>query len=251
MSIIRRLKNKIKKYSKKALFGAIKKFKNHLKVNFIGWVKRKIQKNAFLLILNDDCLDQVFRNLSRDDLVNVCRTRNFRMIYAGERTFIRKYVKSASKEQINSANIKNSIATCETFGHLIKKMVITFKQQEIGSLLNFLDKYYVSKNLEELELCHFPEDYPQGLGSEELKSFIGGLNERFPNLKHLKIDYRVWPSYCSYFKYIPALQNLESITIMGMIWIIDIFKFFHLQNALQSGMWQFLVIRKGYLLKKM
>ncbi len=200
-----------------------------------------------VLILNDDCFKVIFEMLSRLDLIKLSSIRNIRIRDITQTVYLTKY---GNCMKVSHGQIAESIKVIKSpVGHLIKKVVIEFRRHEITRFVNFLQKN-VSRNLEELELCHLHDTNTRGLhGIRKLSLFISGLSELFQNLRHLKIDYRL-VQWCTYFKNIPVLPSLESLTVIGMVHITEIMKIFTSQDQ-GMGMWQIQCIRKGYFLNKM
>lgn len=120
----------------------------------------KKKKCVSILKLNQDFLYHILQYCDRADLLNVNTIRNFQIRDGGERIYMQKYGKSVevSKEHINSESVK----TWKIFGHLIKKMVLVFRQNEIGRILEFIEKNVTYKNLVELEIRHLPDQNPSG-----------------------------------------------------------------------------------------
>lgn len=196
-----------------------------------------------ILNLNDACLEAVFVYLNQNDLINVCET-NPRFRYASEKAFTRNYgkrqiiVSMIKNTQINTAVLKSSLKLLQTFGHLITKLLIEFKLEEVEELLKSIDSN-CSENVNELEFCHFGTSirqrnlYKNGLN--KINDFLDGLNERFPILHHLKFEYQDKSLKCPYFKNIARpITNLRSLAITGeSISLVDIREFIDSNGQLE------------------
>lgn len=174
-----------------------------------------------ILILNNDCLEEVFSNFSQNDLLNVYEA-NRRLRFACERTFARKFrkvpvlVTNLHSNRLSIHQLKNSIKMLQAFGHLVIKLRVNFKLEKVEGLLEAIG------NINELEFCHldvrvtepFSNLYTNGL--QQMISFLCKLNERFPNLASLKFDYRNLSKYCPYFdSIVRPIPSLRSFSVVG------------------------------------
>lgn len=216
---------------------------------FFCRVRQIFKRKSSIFELNDDCLREVFMYLNRRDISAMCTIRNNRLKSVGERVFVRNHGNSM---KVTKRNINDEIITCRAFGHLIKKFSIEFQRNEIKMAINFVEQHLHS-DLEELELIHLRENNPGKAGERKLGNFIRGLDNRFRNLKHLSIDYRNDEKWCSYIMAIPILQNVETITINGMVHLADVMDIFNMYRG-GTGVWNFHFLGNGlwpgYLLTK-
>lgn len=185
-----------------------------------------ISSTRTILILNNDCLEEVFSNLSQNDLLNVYAA-NLRLRFACERTFARKFgkvpvlVTNLHSNRLNIHQLKNSIKMLEAFGHLVTKLRVNIKLEKVEGLLEAIGNN-CGDNINELEFCHLgvrvKEPYPNlyTTGLQQMISFLRRLNERFPNLTSLKFDYRNLSKYCPYFdSIVRPIPSLRSFSVVG------------------------------------
>lgn len=191
-----------------------------------------------MLVLNNDCLRAVMVNLNRQDLSAMCTIRNSRVRDVEKMIFHRKFGKTCtiSKDVLPT----EGKTCCEAFGNVFNKLIVELRPKEIAGTLKFVEKHFVA-DLEQLEIRHISAgNQDQGTarrlfeycsdklyqlfgraGDQKLQLFLYGLNRKFPNLVHLKCDFREEQSR-SYLKYIPFMPNLQVITITGWINILDV-----------------------------
>ncbi len=204
-------------------------------------VKEGRRRTTSIIDLNDDCLVKVFLYLSQNDLINVCVT-NSRFRLASERAFIQNYAKlqiNVSTIRHNRANagvLKNSMRLLKTFAHLIRKLLVEFKLENVAKILELVDKN-CGENLNELELCQFgaTKNQRHNTGLEEVNSFLGGLSKRFPNLHHLKLEYRNPSKMSNHFNsLVQPIPSLKSFSFaMALLSLADIREFIRLNGQLE------------------
>lgn len=203
-----------------------------------------------ILDLNEDCLAEVFLHLSQHDLANVRLVSNHELFkYASERAFTRNFAKSQTIVSMfpdyhsnASSVIENSLRLLQAFGHLITKLLLKFKLENIAKLLKSIDEN-CGANIIELELCHLgvsvieDQKHLYGSGLDEIKKFLdGGLHKRFPKLHHLKFEYRNTSKNCPYLKsLVHPIPSLKSFSVAGRLFALDdIREFIGLNVQLES-----------------
>lgn len=185
---------------------------------------------ADILNLNDDCLEKVFSYLSRNDLVNVSET-NSRFTFASERAFTRKYgkvqttVSMIQNNRVNADVLKSSLKLLKKFGHLITKLLVEFKLEELEELLESI-KNHCGEKINELKFCHYGVSINRRIqynnGLEKMDLFLRGLNDRFTNLHNLEFDYRHESKICPYIKSVARpIASLNSFTVAGALFSLD------------------------------
>lgn len=194
-------------------------------------VDLKEKCSTTILILNNDCLEEVFLYLSRNDLINLYAT-NSRLRCACESTFARKYgkiptiVSNIQGNRVNVQVIKSSIKLLEAFGHLMTKILIEFRLERIESLLEAIDNHCGDK-INELELRHIGVRVKEpsivyGAGLQTLDAFLSRISEKFPNLHSLIFDYRNAFKLCPYLKSIARpIPSLTRLNIVGTLYPLD------------------------------
>lgn len=203
------------------------------------------KKKRSMLVLNDDCLRDIFLYLKKDDLKAICNVGNERFNYIGGSVFLRKFGDTLN---VSKENFTTGLEMYRTFGHLIKVLVIEFNRVEIGMVLGF--EQHLNDDLEELRIIHLREANPGKSGERELASFIHRLNVTCQNLKRLTVDYRNTEKWCSYIKSVPFLPRLESLTINGLVRFADILDIEEIYYHPQTGYWQWRFTPDGYVLSK-
>jgi len=182
-----------------------------------------------ILILNDDCFQEIFSYLGGNDILNVIEA-NTRFKWPCEQVFKRKYCRFVIPvsntivfESRTSAHaLKHSINTLKHFGHLITKLSIRFKLAKIGDLLDAVAAM-CGENLLEFELDHVgirvlkPSLYANGV--EKMTSFLSNLSTQFKKLYRLKLAYQNVSQICPYsdalIRTIPSLTSFETSEPFG------------------------------------
>lgn len=212
-----------------------------LKVNESGIKKKTAATTIF--DLDDDCLVGVFCYLNQSDLVNVCGT-DPRLRYASERAFRRNFAKiQTTVSTVRGAQqipieLQNSLKLLQYFGHLMTKVLVMFKLENISEILESMVEN-CGENMNELEFCHLGVVIRQRVlysrGVEEMNSFLGGLGQKFPNLHHLKLEYFHRSKICPYFNILlQHIPSLRSFSVAGASFSLDdILKFIRLNRQLE------------------
>lgn len=198
------------------------------------FLRRKFfKKPKSVLILNDYCLDEVFRKMNRCELSTICLIRNFRIRDVGQRAY---FIQHGNTFKLSRDNDEN-VAVTKAFGHIITNIDVEFCLKNITHVANF-KKYNNGCKVQNLTLRHIAH---YGLNHEEemqaihhLKKFLSTIPELFPNLISLKLEYGLEFPYCTYFDAIPILPKVKKVEVVGRVFVGDL-SLFSLRQKFQCG----------------
>lgn len=177
--------------------------------------------------------------LNRCDLVNVIAA-NPRFEIPAKRVFARKFLQiSTIVSNLHPSRLNEDLLTLQHFGHLITKLCVKFKLENIERLLEAIIEY-CGENIIELEFCHFGvvvEEssilYVRYNGLERIGPFLGRLHTEFPNLRRLKFEY---PNTAKDFPdhIVQSIPSLTSVAINGQFLGKNLIRFIELNGQLES-----------------
>lgn len=182
------------------------------KIVFLSFSSFRMEDDVDNNIMNDDCMNHVFKNFNPRDLIRLAQV-SLQFQRVAQQTFRRKYKRIHLNKHFSQLNSKTLRLIFENFGHLI---------EEFSTTSNFYP--WFSSSLQKMTISMIVKNCAQKenpLRSLELRFFtnIGhklvDMNEIFEHLEVLKLDHVAIPY--SIRSLLHRLPNAKEISLFYCI----------------------------------
>lgn len=203
------------------------------KVNFEDEDQQVI--NTTILDVCDDCLNEIFKFLTINDLLCV-RASNSRFKTPTERAFVWKQSDNPIDVSNHDTNLEHSLNILKQFGQFVSKLCVNYKMEGFDVLMKAIVEH-CGHSVKELELHHEEEEWYLGLhrtSVRRIKRQLRHIGTKFPKLRTLAFKYDDSVD-CPYADdIIQAIPNIRDFSASGVMFSHeDVCKFIALNGQLE------------------